>query len=1127
MLPQNEAQASSEPEGIAVPDHELIQCIGRGSYGEVWLARNLMGVYRAVKVVYRKNFGHQRPFDRELAGIKKFEPISRSHESFVDILHVGLNEKGGYFYYIMELGDDSTAGQNINPRFYVPKTLAKAVAVRGKLPLSECVQLGLWLSAALNALHGHGLVHRDVKPSNIIFVNGVPKLADIGLVADMNEARSYVGTEGFIPPEGPGSAQADIYSLGKVLYEISTGKDRHDFPELPTLLDQTADLDRFVELNEVILHACKSDVRQRYGSAWDMHADLVVLSNGKSVKRLKLLERRITNLKRIGGISAIVLVAVAAILFQIYREWNFAREGRQRQIGSEVAYGTRAMEEGDLLNSLPSFAEALNLDRSEAGREQIHRQRIRAVLAQAPRLVQMWFSHREIKETSFSPDGRRVLIVESHGKARVFDVATGAPISDFFGQNLGLAGGAWDPSGQWVVTASLVGTCCVWDPSNLEQPWLTLAHSNYVYTAVFSPDGSRIVTPCKDKIARIWNFPAGKLEHELSGHTDAVLHAAFSHDGKLVVTSSRDNTAQIWNAATGKPVGSPLQHGSWVNWAAFSPDDRKVVTACVDHNASVWDVASNRKILPDLKHGDAVSSAVFSPDGLMILTACLDGSAHLWDADSMQPLDLNPILRHSSRLYHAAFASDGHRIVTASLDGTTCVWDFAGNRAMPATFTGVVSQDASRLLVKDKGAFRVLDSASLKAVMPTIQLGSPLLEARLSRNGRFAFSVIAEENETNSSTGLVQAWDCSTGSAISAPITLTNRTDRISVSDDGQTLLISSDKGAQLWSVPTGKPVGPVREHDEPVAGSGLSSDGRRLALFGGKSVSLWDVSSGGQVCKPLRHPLPVSLAEFSPDSHSLVTACKDNQLKPGEARIWDALTGNAIGRPLPHRDGIVCASFSLDGRRIITGGEDFRARVWDVRTGDPITSPMRHDHQVLAVAFSPDGLRVATAAADGTARVWDAVTGEPLTPPLKHQGGMRFAGFSSHGYELVTANSSGRIWRWDLHPEQRSIDDLRLLSQLLTGFQNTSSKLLNPLTEGEQQRVWKRLRGAYPVDVEVSQEEVQAWHSRCAEFSLKHQHWAGAVFHLNHLVQSCPQDVALLDQLKQARNSLSEEERR
>ena len=92
------------------------------------------------------------------------------------------------------------------------------------MPLAECLDLGLAMTSALAHLHKHGLVHRDVKPSNIIFVGAMPKLADIGLVAEMSKARSFVGTDGFIPPEGPGSPSADLYSLGKVLYEAtSTG----------------------------------------------------------------------------------------------------------------------------------------------------------------------------------------------------------------------------------------------------------------------------------------------------------------------------------------------------------------------------------------------------------------------------------------------------------------------------------------------------------------------------------------------------------------------------------------------------------------------------------------------------------------------------------------------------------------------------------------------------------------------------------------------------------------------------------------------------------------------------------------------------------------------------------------
>ena len=188
----DERLGSNEPGGPAtasgaaprIPDHELIRCIGRGAYGEVWLARSVTGAYRAVKIVHRHSFDHDRPFDREFSGTLKFEPISRQHDSQVDILHVGrLTDR---FYYVMELADDQFTGQQINPDSYAPKTLKTEIFHRGKLPFEECVQISLALTTALGHLHSHGLVHRDVKPSNIIFINGVAKLADIGLVTSVD-----------------------------------------------------------------------------------------------------------------------------------------------------------------------------------------------------------------------------------------------------------------------------------------------------------------------------------------------------------------------------------------------------------------------------------------------------------------------------------------------------------------------------------------------------------------------------------------------------------------------------------------------------------------------------------------------------------------------------------------------------------------------------------------------------------------------------------------------------------------------------------------------------------------------------------------------------------------------------
>jgi len=268
---------------VPITDHTLIRKIGVGSYGEIWLARNAFGTYRAVKIVYRRNFVHERPFERELSGIKKYEPISRSQDGLMDILQVGRNDQAGYFYYVMELADDVASGPAINPDHYEPRTLADDIVKRGRLPFEECLSIGLALTSALAHLHRRGLVHRDVKPSNVIFVNGVPELADIGLVTDMDEARTYVGTEGFIPPEGPGTAQADVYSLGKVLYEISTGKDRFEYPELPDDLGEAENQRELIALNHIVLRSCRANPHKRYPSADKMHADLLQLQQGHAV----------------------------------------------------------------------------------------------------------------------------------------------------------------------------------------------------------------------------------------------------------------------------------------------------------------------------------------------------------------------------------------------------------------------------------------------------------------------------------------------------------------------------------------------------------------------------------------------------------------------------------------------------------------------------------------------------------------------------------------------------------------------------------------------------------------------------------------------------------------------------
>ncbi|HLH55169.1 MAG TPA: AAA family ATPase [Verrucomicrobiae bacterium] len=259
---------------LEIPDHELIRRVGQGSYGEVWLARNVFGTYRAVKIIERSAFSDARPFEREFGGIKRFEPISRTHPGFVSILHVGRNQARGFFYYIMELADDVSSGQLIPPDTYWPRTLGSDLARRTRLPLTECLQIGLALTAALKHLHKHGLVHRDIKPSNIVFINGGPRLADIGLVAAISEATTSLGTRGYAPPVETGNPSADLYSLGKVLYEISTGQGPERFPELPAELSTMSDGDLFARLNELVLRACENNPQKRFPSAEAMSVAL-------------------------------------------------------------------------------------------------------------------------------------------------------------------------------------------------------------------------------------------------------------------------------------------------------------------------------------------------------------------------------------------------------------------------------------------------------------------------------------------------------------------------------------------------------------------------------------------------------------------------------------------------------------------------------------------------------------------------------------------------------------------------------------------------------------------------------------------------------------------------------------
>ncbi len=303
-----------------IPNFTILGRIGGGSYGEVYLARTVTGLFRAVKVVNRGDFDLERTFEREFEGIQRYERVSKGHAGLVDVLHVGREPEADFYFYVMELADDESGDpiEKIDVETYRPRTLASDLRLNPARSIEECIAVGRTIAEALAHLHSAGLIHRDVKPSNIIFVHGEARLADIGLVAHSGQ-RTFVGTEGYVPPEGPGTSSADLYSLAMVLYEMHTGKDRLAFPELPTNheLSPTINRDEWRALNAVICRAGSPDPRKRFETG---------LAFSEALRRIRPDEfappgspppgpkRRLRNMAALGlGVVAFHVVLVAIL----------------------------------------------------------------------------------------------------------------------------------------------------------------------------------------------------------------------------------------------------------------------------------------------------------------------------------------------------------------------------------------------------------------------------------------------------------------------------------------------------------------------------------------------------------------------------------------------------------------------------------------------------------------------------------------------------------------------------------------------------------------------------------------------------------------------------------------------
>lgn len=979
-----------------VPDHELLRRIGGGSYGDVWLARTTVGTWRAVKVVFRDRFTDARPYEREFNGIQKFEPLSRGNEAFIDILQIGRNDAAGYFYYVMELADDANEAEGQRrkgekefpdtsqaapanlpsapfPLFssatYVPKTLSKVLLQRGRLPLAECLELGLTLNLGLAQLHRAGLIHRDIKPSNIIFVGGVPKLADIGLVIELAEARSFVGTEGFIPPEGPNSPQADLYSLGKVLYEAGMGKDRKDFPEPYTQIAEAPDAAALLEFNAILLRACAANRDERYQSAEEMNADLALLQSGGSVRRQRKLAGQLRFVQRAGA-----LVTALAAVIALGWWWQAKQTRLVRELAEEKSRLARQARDSEIAARESLYAADINL---------AHQALLTDNFRQARDLLQNhipkpgepdergwewrylwqqcqsdessgWPAHRQAATSlAISPDGR-VLVTGSYDRsAKVWDLASHALLATLSGHSDTVETVAFSPDGRLVVTGSK-SALRLWDAGTFREirtiPQFTLK-------ARFSPAGEYLVTGGTNLVlwdTRTWQVVNVTALPEFEARTKRLEGAgfgfAFSPNGRRigVVLEGGVKFFGVPNLEEQFTLDDRMPHGRFLS---FSPDGRTLATCTMGHEVKLWDI-EDRKVLATLSgHSGTVDVALFSADGKTLASCSLDQTVRLWDVSSGTLV--RTFKGHSDEVWDVAFSPDGNRVASVSKDGAVKLWNpRAASNDSPElkAFLPVGFDWNGNLVGNTSGAElttvdpQTLQNVSVQALdhLQYVQLGS------LSSDGRTLALPLTNRAE-------VEVWDLQRRQSICRVGWVESRRSIVAFAPKLQLLATATrNQTVTLWQLPEGRACSVLTNTASPVA---FSPDERTLITCGerGDEFKLWKLEEHGGRITANQGPPIEGLWEgaFSPDGRLL--ACST---WGGSVRLFALPSGQEIASLVGHKRDVSGISFHPDGRTLATISDDGTVRLWHVTTRRELMkfqTPMS-DPRSPTLRFSPDG---------------------------------------------------------------------------------------------------------------------------------------------------------------------------
>jgi WD40 repeat protein len=892
---------------------------------------------------------------------------------------------------------------------------------------------GVQAAGALDYAHRQGVLHRDVKPSNLLVDSaGSVWVTDFGLAKadgqqDLTQTGDILGTLRYMPPEafeGKADARGDVYALGLTLYEMLALRPAFAEKDRALLISRvtTGEPERLDRLNPAIprdlvtiVHkSIDRDPRGRYKTAGDMAADLQ-----RFLDDVPIQARRVSQLERLGrwarhhrGLAAtlaalLVLLVAVAVGSTAAALWFQESAARQAQLALDAQAAQEKAERA---------AEEARV-RGDAERWQSYRANL-AAAASALQLHNIAPARRALEAAPAEHRNWEWLHFyhQLDGAHLVLPTAADFPLSVAFSLDGTLVAAGTD-------NRLAPGAGYLWDARTGKRLAVLAGQGGKLEALAFSADGKRLASAGKDAPVCLWEVPTGRLivSHPFAG--PKVARLVFSPDLAYFAAALQDNTAGVWDLATGKRVTAlPNAKNSAIPNLAFSPDGRLLAYSPADKTIRVWDLRAGREVRVLRGPTAPPASLAFNSDGKLLASGSEypENSGRLWDVGTGRAVAVLP--GHKNGIEAVAFSDRGDRIVTASLDQTARLWD--GRTGKPVAvlrghtgrvWKAIFTPNARRVITASEDqTVRIWDAATGDLVQVVRGHNGDVVSACVSRDGARLAS--ASRDRT------VRLWDLGVVSRNGVLRGHTSFVYDVAFSPDATRLASAAwDKTVRLWDPLTGKQTSLLPQSDFAFALAYGPAGKQLAAVVGQEAVVTWDLVAA----RPLRTfnmptrwwDLDTRLA-FDPGGKLLAVASRD-----GSVYLRDQGRG-AASKLLGHKGGVADVAFSKDGKRLASGGLDGTVRLWGVAGRKPLAVLKGHRRRVNRVVYSPDGLLLASASEDQTVRLWDVMTNQQLAV-LEHGSIVYGLAFHPDGSRLASACADNTIRLWDL-PSRTEVAELR-----------------------------------------------------------------------------------------------------